>query len=127
MIKFLSKIDVLLLHSLLIDEFGGTHGIRDEGGFDSALNAAENRAYYESADVATCAATYTYHLCKAHAFLDGNKRIAAVAAETFLELNDMYLTLSDDDLIDLIFDIADNKIERDGVEKVFSSNLERMS
>jgi death-on-curing protein len=33
----------------------------------------------------SCAATYAYHLSQAHAFLDGNKRVAAAIAEAFLE------------------------------------------
>lgn len=119
MFEFLNKGDVLLLHSLLIDEFGGVHGLRDEGGLESALNAAENRAYYESADLSTCAATYAYHLCKAHAFLDGNKRIAAITAESFLALNGFYLTLNNEQLIDLILKIADGELDRDEVEEIF--------
>lgn len=124
MYEFLNKSDILLLQSLLVDEFGGTHGIRDDGGLESALNAAENRAHYENVDVTTCAATYAYHLCKAHAFLDGNKRTAAIAAEAFLELNGARLTLANEDLIALIFDIADNKINKDEVEQIFLSNVE---
>lgn len=121
MFDFLNKSDILLLQALLIDEFGGIHGIRDDGGLESALNAAENRAHYENADLATCAATYAYHLCKAHAFLDGNKRIAAIVAESFLELNSARLTLPDDELIALIFDIAANKIDRDATEQIFTN------
>ncbi|MCB0100033.1 MAG: Fic family protein, partial [Caldilineaceae bacterium] len=66
------------MHTILIDEYGGVHGLRDDGILESALAAAENRAYYENADLASCAATYAFHLCEAHAFLDGNKRIAAM-------------------------------------------------
>jgi death-on-curing protein len=54
---------------------------------ESALTAAENRAYYEQVGVEKCAATYAYHLTQAHAFVDGNKRIAAAVAEIFLELS----------------------------------------
>lgn len=72
---FFSKEEVLELHRLNIERFGGSHGLRDEGAFESALGAAENRFYYEEADVVGCAAAYGFHLCQAHAFVDGNKRI----------------------------------------------------
>ena len=119
MFEFLSKSDILALQSLMVDRFGGIHGIRDEGGLESALNAAQNRAYYEGADIQTCAATYTYHLCKAHAFLDGNKRIAAIAAESFLELNGFRLNLNNEQLIELILSIASGEMSRDEVEETF--------
>jgi death-on-curing protein len=85
---FPSKDEVLHLHYQIIEEFGGSHELRDEGALESALIAAENRAYYESANLAIYAATYAYHLTQAHAFIDGNKRIAAAVAELFLAINE---------------------------------------
>ena len=75
------------MHHANIERFGGAHGIRDEGAFESALMAAENRAYYENADIYGCAAAYGFHLSQAHAFIDGNKRVAAAATLIFLDLN----------------------------------------
>src|SRR5438132_6186489 len=96
--KFPDKFDVLAVHARLISETGGSAGLRDEGLLESALAAAENRHYYEAADLVTCAATYAYHLTQAHAFIDGNKRIAAAIPETFLESNGRALTMTDDEL-----------------------------
>ena len=81
--KFPDKLDVLAVHARLISETGGSSGIRDEGLLESALAAAENRHHYEAADLVACAATYAYHLTQAHAFIDGNKRVAAAITETF--------------------------------------------
>ena len=55
---FPRKQDVLDIHARLAEEFGGGHGLRDEGALESALFAAENREYYENADLAACAAAY---------------------------------------------------------------------
>jgi death-on-curing protein len=68
---------VLAIHARAIEEFGGLHGVCDAGALEAALTAVENRAYYEYATLIACAATYAYHLTQAHAFLDGNKRVAA--------------------------------------------------
>jgi len=56
-LRFLSKQEVLDIHAKGIAEFGGSPGLRDEGALESALTAAEQRHFYENADLATCAAT----------------------------------------------------------------------
>lgn len=121
---FLQKSEVLGMHQLMLDHFGGRHGLRDEGALESALAAAENRVHYEDADLAICAATYAYHLCQAHAFIDGNKRVAAVAAEAFIERNGAYLNITDDELTQLILDIAASRIARHEVETIFLKRIE---
>lgn len=93
---FVNKKLVLRIQFQLIEATGGAHGLRDEGGLESALSAAENREYHENADLKTCGATYAFHLCQAHAFVDGNKRIAAAVSETFLELNNATLEITND-------------------------------
>ena len=87
--KFLSKRFVVAYHARLIDLFGGIHGLRDEGLLDSALAQPEatSDAVLLHRDVWEMAAAYGYHLCRNHPFLDGNKRISAVAMGTFLAVN----------------------------------------
>ena len=117
---FPSKAKIIEYHAQQIECFGGSHGLRDEGALESALAAAENRYFYEKADVVLCAATYAYHLCQAHAFIDGNKRIAAEAAELFLEINRASLQASDEELEELILGIAAGQITREEVEQRFA-------
>ncbi|MGE0084509.1 MAG: type II toxin-antitoxin system death-on-curing family toxin [Desulfococcaceae bacterium] len=116
---FLYKIEVIEIHKKLIEEFGGIHGLRDEGALESALAAAENRAYYENADIAICAATYAYHLTQAHAFIDGNKRIAAAISEIFLEINDVKLNATNEQIVDLFLSIASGEKSRNDIEQIF--------
>ncbi|MEE4356321.1 MAG: type II toxin-antitoxin system death-on-curing family toxin [Desulfococcaceae bacterium] len=106
---FLYKSEVIDIQKKMIDEFGGIHGLRDDGALESALTSAENRAYYENADIITCAATYAYHLAQAHAFIDGNKRIAAAVSEIFVEINGLKLDASNEQIVDLFMDIASGK------------------
>ena len=120
---FLTQDEVLLLHEQNIDEFGGTHGLRDEGALESALLAAENRAYYENADLVICAATYAYHLSQAHAFIDGNKRIAAAATELFVRLNGFRLQVTNAEVIELFLKIADGQMTRDEIEQLFEQRI----
>ncbi len=116
--KFPDKLNVLMAQARLIEETGGSLGIRDIGALESALAAAENRHRYENADLIACAATYAYHLTQAHAFIDGNKRIAAAVAETFLESNDAQLALTGEEVVHLFVDTAAGLISRDELERV---------
>jgi death-on-curing protein len=111
---------VLAIHARTIEEFGGLHGVHDEGALEAALMAAESRAYYEQASLTACTATYAYHLTQAHAFLDGNKRVAAAVAEIFLELNGAELRATDDHIVDLFLAIAAGQISRQDVEQWYA-------
>jgi death-on-curing protein len=121
---FPRKQEVLDIHARLIEEFGGSYGLRDEGALESALVAAENREYYENTELATCAATYAYHLTQAHAFIDGNKRIAAAVSEIFLEINGARLNATNEQIVGLFLDIAAGNLSRDEVEKFFLQRIE---
>jgi death-on-curing protein len=112
--------EVLKYHAWLIDEFGGAHGLRDEGALESALAAAQNRHHYEQADPVICAATYAYHLSQAHACIDGNKRIAAALAELFLNINSVHLRATDEQMTELFLGIAASVVSRDEVERKFA-------
>jgi death on curing protein len=90
-IDFLSVDDVLTIHRDQIERYGGECGIRDLGLLESALampqaGAGENRFHQ---DLFEMAGAYLFHIVKNHPFLDGNKRVGAMAAIVFLELNDV--------------------------------------
>lgn len=81
-----------ILHDLSTAEHGGAPGLRDEGLFESALARPQNLFAYEGdVDLARLAASYAFGLAKNHAFVDGNKRIAFIAAAAFLKLNGQQL------------------------------------
>jgi len=120
---FLRKQEVLDIHRKLIEEFGGSHGLRDEGALESALAAAESRAFYENAGLASCAATYAYHLTQAHAFIDGNKRIAAATSEIFLKLNGAQLRATNDEIVATFLSVAAGDLSREVIELFFSQRV----
>ena len=88
-VRFLSVENVLAIHADTIAEEGGGTGIRELGLLESAV--AMPQATYEGAhlhpDLAAMAAAYLFHLCQNHAFVDGNKRVAAFSTVLFLALN----------------------------------------
>lgn len=104
----LSKKQILLLHTQLLEETGGSDGIRDEGLLDSALNAPFQG--FGDTDVFPSiqqkAARLGYGLVKNHAFIDGNKRIGAHAMLVFLALNKVELDYTQDELSEIFLQIA---------------------
>lgn len=94
--NFLGVDAVIVLHAALIEESGGSHGLRDAGLLESAIARAENKVNYDpDATVSTVAASLGWGLIKNHAFLDGNKRIGLAALVVFLDANGYRLTCSE--------------------------------
>jgi death on curing protein len=117
---FPRKDEVLEIHQRLLERFGGLPGIRDEGLLDSALMAAAQRQHYEEASLATCAATYAFHLTRNHPFVDGNKRVGAAVAELFVRLNGSTVAATNDEIVELFLGIAAGTVSREAVEQTFA-------
>ena len=116
MIKF-DEEKVLLLYKLVIKETGGLYGIRDRGLLDSSLNSA-----FQTFDVHDLyptiqekAAKLGYSFISNHAFVDGNKRIGVLVMLSFLEVNNVQLQYTDDELIDLGLSVARGEKDCTGV------------
>jgi death-on-curing protein len=95
-LEYLEFEDVSELHFDQIEEYGGSHGVRDEGLIRSAVARPMNKAAYEGADLAAQAAALLYGLAKNHGYVDGNKRVALAAASTFLRMNGHWLNCDND-------------------------------
>jgi death-on-curing protein len=75
------------LHDSVIQEYGGTDGLRGLGSLDSIVKAPQNVAYFQDGDVFEQASAYAYSIMQNSPFTGGNKRTALVAALVFLEIN----------------------------------------
>ena len=111
--KKLSKEQVIKIHSMVIEQTGGSDGIRDKGLLDSALNAPFQTfdGEYIYRTIKAKAAKLGYFLVKNHPFIDGNKRIGILVMITFLEINGVEVTCTDEELITLGLDLADGTID----------------
>jgi death-on-curing protein len=85
--RWLDPAALIALHDEQLEEHGGLPGIRDRNAFESAVARPCNQAAYGEPDHADLAAAYAYGLARNHAFSDGNKRIAWIAANLFLGIN----------------------------------------
>ncbi len=106
--KRLTRAQILMLHSQLIEESGGTDGIRDESLLDSALSAPFQTFWSQDLfpSVQQKAARLGQGLVQNHAFIDGNKRIGAHAMLVFLAINRIELAYTQQELIDIILAVA---------------------
>jgi death-on-curing protein len=81
---YLTVADVLSMHTVLMQRYGGTPGVRDPGALEAALFRPQT-GYYD--DIVAEAAALMESLAINHPFVDGNKRIAFAAADVFLRIN----------------------------------------
>ena len=110
--KKLSKKQVLMPHTQLIQQTGGSNGVRDYNLLDSALEnpfqSFGGEELYPT--IQAKAARLGYGLIKNHCMIDGNKRIGTHAMLVFLALNGIELKYTQKELYETILDIAAGKI-----------------
>lgn len=121
--EFLSRAVVEAMHAEQLRRHGGAFGIRDKNAFESALARPENKAAYGDPDVAELAAAYAFGIARNHAFVDGNKRTAIVAAGTFLLLNGFQLTADNGTLYTFVMNLAAGEIEEAGTAAFFRDHM----
>ena len=124
--KILNRNQILLLHKTLIEKFGGVSGVRDENLLDSAIYApfqtfGENELYPTSVEKS---ARLAFGLIKNHPFIDGNKRIGTHAMLTFLELNNVFIEYAEEDLLEIIFRVAEGSCDYSDLLQWIKNHIE---
>ncbi len=124
--KFLEITDILEIHQILINRFGGMSGIRDEGLLESALSQPQATFFGEllHPTIHEQAAAYLYHIAKNHPFLDGNKRTAYGAMETFLRFNGYNLDLSDEQVYNMVMQVAQGEMSKEALASLLEQHIQ---
>jgi len=123
--KHLTAEAVKAIHAQVLAAHGGGEGLRDPGLLESAVAAPQ--ATWGGDPVMTdpheIAAAYLFYLCRNHAFVDGNKRVALATCLAFLHLNDLWdvQKLPVDDWEQLVLDVAASKLDRDQTTRRFKA------
>ena len=122
----LTKDQIILLHSQLIAETGGSDGIRDDGLLESAVNTPIQS--FAGTDLFPTAlekaARLGFGLIKNHAFVDGNKRIGAHAMLMTLALNQIAISYTQKELINIITAVAAGNSSYDDLLTWLSGHLD---
>ncbi|GAB4196036.1 MAG: type II toxin-antitoxin system death-on-curing family toxin [Roseiflexaceae bacterium] len=115
--NYLSAAELLAIHELLINDFGGMRGITETGfgRLEGAVAAPQLSAFGEDLfpDVPSKAAALCAAIVHAHPFSDGNKRVGLVALDVLLTRNGYTLTATNDEAYDAIITLAQRGLDRD--------------
>jgi death on curing protein len=122
----LSASQLVALHGELMGAFGGRRGLRDRAALESA--AARPGMTFDGEDLypdlAAKAAALMHSLVVNHAFVDGNKRVGAAAAELVAEVNGARLRAADSDLEAVTLAVARGDLSAEALAIWFRQRLE---
>jgi death-on-curing protein len=124
--RHLSLAEVMELHRLVIQRYGGAEGIRDLGALASAV--AQPRMTFGAQDLYPSpvekAAALGFSLVSNHPFVDGNKRVGHAAMETFLVLNGFQINAPTDAQQQLMLSLAAGSLGREALVEWLRQHLE---
>ena len=112
--RFLPDEIVPIIQADLLKRYGGRSGIRDQNLLASALAQPKvtiggkfaHRTLFDKASA------YGYHVCMNHPFTDGNKRIAFVLMDIFLQSNGWEIVASEEEAYSLMIQLAAGKLAK---------------
>ena len=112
------------MHRQQIERYGGASGVRDLSLLESAV--AQPQVSFSSeflhASIPAMAAANLFHLCRNHPIVDGNTRVAANAAITFLLMNDWGPAFTEDALVDAVLAVASSSMTKKDLAQFFESH-----
>ncbi|MEZ5175219.1 MAG: type II toxin-antitoxin system death-on-curing family toxin [Acidimicrobiia bacterium] len=119
---YLTVVELLAVHRQIIDEFGGSKGVRDMGALEAAVFRPQT-GYYD--DAIAEAAALMESLILIHPLVDGNKRVGLAAADIHLRLNDWMLLGDTESMADeIITRLANGTFERAWLDSCLRSRCE---
>ena len=109
---FLTFAEIIEIHDYQISRFGGAAGVRDIELLKSAIGmpSATFGGEFLHPSVIEMAAAYLYHLVENHPFVDGNKRVGAMTALIFLDMNGFEFDASDEDFTAMVLKVASGEM-----------------
>jgi death-on-curing protein len=84
---WLTREECLALHEMMLSQYGGSEGLRDENMLESTLAKPRQLFAYGKPTLSDLAASYVFGVVKNHPFIDGNKRTGFMLGAGFLERN----------------------------------------
>jgi death on curing protein len=126
MIRYLTLAEVIDLHSMMLQQSGGSSGIRDLGALESAI--AQPRMTFGGDElyptIVEKASALGFSIVMNHPFVDGNKRAGHAAMETFLVLNRLEIKAVVDEQEQVILALAAGELDRDAFTNWLRKSVE---
>ena len=122
--SFLTFAEVIEIHDYQIEHFGGASGLRDIEILKSAIGmpSATYGGNFLHSSIYEMASAYLFHLVENHPFVDGNKRVGAMAALIFLDLNGIDFNASDEEFTAMILRVASGKMLKAEITLFFKAH-----
>ncbi len=123
--RFLTLEDVLELHEMQLEAYGGAIGIREQSLLESALMTPQASFGGELVHngVFELAAAYAFHIAENQPFVDGNKRTALAAALVFLDWNHIEISDPNEELYDAMIGLAKKTLAKKTLDKTGLAKL----
>ena len=121
----LTKEQIIMLHEVIYERYGGSCGVLNEGMLDSALQAPFQTFGGEELfpDTKDKILRLAYGLIKNHSFRDGNKRIGALVLLVLLELNGWHVNATNEEFADIIMGIAASEKDDEDLKQWVESHI----
>lgn len=122
-IEFLTLAEVVEIHKNQVELYGGNHLIRDFNLLNSAIYFPQSTfdGNLLHTDIYGMAASYIYHICQNHPFLDGNKRTALVCGLIFLDLNESEIDDPSGLLYRMMMKVASGRCSKNEIAETLKS------
>jgi len=129
-VQFIPNEIVLTVHADLLQRYGGEPGLRDRNLLESALARPKMTVggKYAHTTIFEKAAAYGFHVSRNHPFVDGNKRIAFVLMDLFLQKNGWEISADEQEAYSMMMALACGKLHKSHLAswlKEHSSKLSR--
>ncbi len=113
-VHFISSDLTVSIHADLLQRYGGKPGVRDHNLLESALAQPKmtiggrfvHKTLFEKA------AAYGYHVCRNHPFIDGNKRVALILMDIFLQKNGWEIVADEEEAYATMMDLAAGRLTK---------------
>lgn len=126
--RYLTGEEVLVIHSEIIDETGGLHGVRDAGLLISIIErpktAFSGKEMYKG--IFEKASVYLESLARYHIFIDGNKRTAIAASARFLFLSGYELAARNKEIENFVLKVVSKKLSLKVIAKWLRAHSKKM-
>lgn len=125
--NYLTRDDLLDLHTLVIGLWGGRLGIKSQDRLLSVITAPQQVFFGQEIypDLSSKAAVLAFQMLKNRPFVAGNEATALLALLRFLHINDASLTdTAPDDVADELRAVLESTLDRDGLTEWLRDRLE---
>jgi death on curing protein len=126
-VRYLTRTQILLIHSVIIDETGGLHGVRDHHAMLSLELTPRQKVFNKELfpTIFDKAAVYVRDILMNHPFLDGNKRTAMTAASVFLQNNGLIIDVQEGEIVKFALGVVSKRLDVAQISQWFKKHSKK--